>query len=108
MATIIDPYSPSKHTLSAQLKSLIETNKNIYRNDLKEKQFNSKDEQKLIKSIELENSDDAGVCRSMLSESRIHHDVTYFVFPFSYDPLPIDVTLSSHLTLSRHITQLTL
>ncbi|CAH1800645.1 unnamed protein product [Owenia fusiformis] len=82
------------------LKQLIERNKKIYIYDLKEKLLNNNFEEKLKRTFQ---KGTYGKCSSVISEIRLRHDVQYFVFRYSYEPSPIDVTLLSHLTLNRGI-----
>ncbi|CAH1800873.1 unnamed protein product [Owenia fusiformis] len=93
---------------SAQLKTLtkkqlIETNKNIYRRDAKKKQLSDTFLRKLNSSFPHIQGRTVDNCTRLISEIKLRHDVQYFVFRYSYEPSPIDVTLLSHLTLNRGV-----
>ncbi|CAH1800643.1 unnamed protein product, partial [Owenia fusiformis] len=98
-----------KHGLSLEspirLQQLIEINKNIYTYDVKEKQLSDKFLLRLNGSFEDRRikGQRFDSCSGLISDIKLRHDIKYFVFQYSYEPSPIDVTLLSHLTLNRGI-----
>ncbi|CAH1800635.1 unnamed protein product, partial [Owenia fusiformis] len=91
------------NTHLTHLTQLIETNKKIYTNDSKKKQLSATFLRTLNGSFPKIKGRTYDNCKRLISEIKLRHKVKYFVFRYSYDPSPIDVTLLTHLTLNRGI-----
>ncbi|CAH1800877.1 unnamed protein product [Owenia fusiformis] len=96
----------SEQLKTVTLKQLIETNKNIYENDSKEKQLSDTFLRALNRSYKDVKKQSFDSCKNLISEIKLRHEIKYFVFRYGYDPLPIDVTILSHITLNRGIDRI--